>query len=475
MTTSNIILCRQNRNSITCTLKNMEKAFTSVNPEADFCTFLDEYLQWNVSFSEFNQSIEESYNCSKSSTRRNLHHFFECLKWVDRPKNCSQNQTAANDNRKTFREIYFVFMVLGIISLIGNLTVIFIETRTLIQKHSMPKEKKIYKALVLNLSISDLLMGIYLTFFPMTNKFFEDIPELCKFFGVISVLSSEISVTVLVLICLYRWVGIAYPYKKIKLTVLKTAIPLMWITWLIVALIPALSVDLIGLIFTHGIQFLNQSMDNIKFDKMLKLFKLISNEASNNNIRQVIPVFKKLADFNSKDLLYTSMKHLKLLKDDDPNYRYLNYYSNHTLCTLRTFINSPFSDQYYALSILLYNFLAFVFIFIACIVIFKNLTKNAKNVKQNGRTVSEQILSENRKIYRRIFLVIVTDFLCWIPICVIAFNFYFQKCHTKLSKSIMFWVVLILMPINSLINPYLYSWHVWKKILKKCKNCFVKN
>ena len=119
-----------------------------------------------------------------------------------------------------------VIVILGIISLIGNITVIFIEVRALIQKHSVSKEKSVHRVLILNLSISDLLMGFYITFFPITLKFdkflkFNMTPELSNFFGVISVLSSEISVTVLVLICLYRWVGIAYPYKVIKLKKLR--------------------------------------------------------------------------------------------------------------------------------------------------------------------------------------------------------------------------------------------------------------
>ena len=254
----------------------------------------------------------------------------------------------------------------------------------------------------------------------------------------------------------------------------------MWIIWLIVALIPALGVDLIGFIFTDGIQFSNKSM-YIKFGRALELFEHISNGSSNNNAGQVKLVFEKLVKYHNRDLLFTLLNQLGMLENNDFNY--LGYYSYHSSCTLRTFIITPFSDQYYTLSILFYNLFAFTFILIACIVICKHLAKNAKLFEKNGRTVNDQKLSENNKIYLRLFLVIVTDFLCWIPICGAAFYLYFEDSyhsHRKPSEPksggiksifyIMSMVVLGLMPINSVINPYLYSWHNWKKILKKCKN-----
>ena len=461
----------------------MKEKLAEVNSEADFRDFLDEHVRWNISFFVLNKTNKASSNLCKLNMTSNSALHAKCYEEKDifQTIYCDCNYTAGMEKQKDLCKTSSVFMVLGVISFIGNITVIFIEVRALIRKRSVAKEKTVYRVLILNLSISDLLMGFYLTFFPITFQFdelleFNKIPELCHFFGVISVLSSEISVTVLVLICLYRWIGIAYPYKIIRLKELKIIISLMWIIWLIVALIPALSVDLIGFMFTDGIQFLNKSMHHIKFDKALKLFKYISNGSSNNNVSQVKDVLKKLVQYDNRDLLHTLLNHSGLLKDNDFNY--LGYYAYYYSCTLRTIITTPFSDQYYTLSILFYNFLAFIFIFIACIVICKHLAKNAKNVEQNGRTINEKKLSENNKIYFHLFLVIVTDFLCWIPICVTAFYYYFsdhmssesENCEMASTFFKMSCAVLVLMPINSVINPYLYSWNLWKKLLKKCKN-----
>ena len=459
----------------------MKEKFAKVNSEAEFWNFLDEHVIWNISFFVVNKSNEACLNLTELIVTSNSQLHTECYEEKDMFQTiyCGCNYTTELEKQKDFCKTSSVFMVLGVISFIGNITVIFIEVRALTRKRSVAKEKTVYRVLILNLSISDLLMGFYITFFPITFQFdelleFNKIPELCHFFGVISVLSSEISVTVLVLICLYRWIGIAYPYKVIRLKELKIVIALMWIIWLIVALIPALSVDLIGFLFTDGIQFSDKSM-HIKFDKALDLFKYISSGPRNNNVWQVKPVLRKLVKYNNRDLLHTLLNHTGILKDNDFNY--LGYYSYYYSCTLRTIITTPFFDQYYTLSILIYNFVAFIFIFTACIVICKHLAKNTKNVEQNGRTVNEKKLSENNKIYLQLFLVIATDFLCWIPICVTAFYYYFSDHMSSESKNCdrasaffkMSCAVLILMPINSVINPYLYSWHLWKKFLKKCK------
>ena len=96
------------------------------------------------------------------------------------------------------------------------------------------------------------------------------------------------------------------------------------------------------------------------------------------------------------------------------------------------FITTFFSEQYYTLYILPFNVFAIVFIFIACVAICKHLVKNAEMVEQNGRTVNEQKLSKNNL---RLFLVIVTDFLCCIPICVTAFYFHFEDSYHSYRKS----------------------------------------
>ena len=68
------------------------------------------------------------------------------------------------------------------------------------------------------------------------------------------------------------------------------------------------------------------------------------------------------------------------------------------------------------------------------------------------------ISAENRKLLRRISIIILTDVACWVPICVMSIvNWQFSFKHTKelLSRSISFHTLtLILVPLNRILNPY---------------------
>ena len=477
--------CLQRRNRTTDPSTNVEAELNKVNSEADYRQFLHEHIQWKTSFLVVNNSNE---TCAKflgsKISSNNLQLFPECHEKRDMFEEtyCSCNHTVDDEKRNYLLNLSNLFVLLGTISVIGNITVFFIEARALIQKPSIAKEETVCRVLVLNLSTSDLLMGIYLTVFPLSRKFIEGrpIPKLCSFLGIISVLSSEISVTVLVLICLYRWIGIAYPYKVIRLKVLKIVIAVMWINWLIIASLPVLSVDLIGFIFIDGIRFSDtcKSQRDIRFDQALRLFICISNGNSSNAVSHAIPVFKKLANYNSQGLLNTTLSHLGMIKEYD-KFHYVGYYSYPRLCTSYVFANTPFSHQYYSLIILFYNFIAFIIILIAYIVIWKKISKSAN---LNRQSANAQKVTENTKIYRRLFLVIFTDFLCWFPVCVIAFYFYFndlygweeilpdfRDCPKNRKKFFSLISVSVLIPINSVVNPYLYSWFTWKQLLKKCK------
>ena len=475
------LFCLQRRNRTTDFSTNVKAELNKVNSEADYRQFLHEHIQWKTSFFVVNNSNEtctkflgwkiSCHNPRLSPQCYNKKEMFE-------ETHCGCDYTVNDEKRELFHHIFYLFILLGTISVIGNITVFFVEARALIKKRSIAKEEKVYRVLVLNLSISDLLMGIYLTVFPLKKECLKIMPKLCSFLGIISVLSSQISVTVLVLIGLYRWIGTAYPYKVIRLKVLKIVIAVMWIIWLIIASLPVLSVDLIGFIFTNGIRFSNKSQHDIKFHQALRLFKHISNGFTSNAVSHAIPVFKKLANYNSQGLLNTTLSHLGMIKEYD-KFHYVGYYSYRSLCTINVFANTPFSHQYYSLIILFYNFIAFIIILIAYIVIWKKISKSAN---QNCQSANAQKATENTKIYRRLFLVIFTDFLCWFPVCVIAFYFYFndlygweeilpdfRDCPRNRKKFFSLISVSVLIPINSIVNPYLYSWFTWKQLLKKCK------
>ena len=66
----------------------------------------------------------------------------------------------------------------------------------------------------------------------------------------------------------------------------------------------------------------------------------------------------------------------------------------------------------------------------------------------------------------KIFRLVATDFCCWVPISIMAFvNF----SEIEVPNFTYVFSAIVLLPINSALNPILYS-DVCEKILAKIKN-----
>ncbi|EDO34405.1 predicted protein, partial [Nematostella vectensis] len=134
--------------------------------------------------------------------------------------------------------------VLGLMALIGNVFVIFwrVTDGQSNQTHSL---------LLTNLAVSDLLMGVYLMIIAITDAkwqgeyFKHDVTWRagigCQFAGIISMLSSEVSVFILALITADRLICIVFPFKFRRLT-RKRAMILCVIIWTLGAIASLLPV-----------------------------------------------------------------------------------------------------------------------------------------------------------------------------------------------------------------------------------------
>ena len=69
-------------------------------------------------------------------------------------------------------------------------------------------------------------------------------------------------------------------------------------------------------------------------------------------------------------------------------------------------------------------------------------------------SVDETRSKENKKLWEKIMSLIVTDFICWIPICTMAFLSFSGSNLPDLAYPV---TAVLLIPINSAVNPWLYS------------------
>ncbi|EDV19352.1 uncharacterized protein TRIADDRAFT_3737, partial [Trichoplax adhaerens] len=99
---------------------------------------------------------------------------------------------------------------------------------------------------------------------------------------------------------------------------------------------------------------------------------------------------------------------------------------------------------------------AYVSITIICWIITCFLyTKMLNSIRQSSQQVRKSENSKDKRITIRLFLILITDLISWIPYYII----FMQVLHTSESVNILTlqFVIIFALPINSAVNPCLYT------------------
>ena len=274
--------------------------------------------------------------------------------------------------------------ILGLTALLGNLFVILMRV-------IVKEDNKIHSFLLTNLAISDLLMGIYLLIIAVKDVqwqgeyFKHDINwrsgVTCALTGVLSMVSSEVSVLMLTLITTDRLICIVFPFKMRRMN-RGNAYVIVAVIWI--------------------------------FGTLLS----------------VIPMF-------GLDYFY-----------DDK--RYAGFYGKSAVCLPLQLSSDRQAGWEYAVGIFIaLNFASFVYILTAYIVMFFSVRNVAKNIRSTH-------ISRESQMARRMAFIILTDFLCWMPVIVIGMLSLIGKFHDP-EKQAYIWIAVFVLPVNSSINPILYT------------------
>jgi hypothetical protein len=103
----------------------------------------------------------------------------------------------------------------------------------------------------------------------------------------------------------------------------------------------------------------------------------------------------------------------------------------------------------YAVAIYIgFNGFAFLFILLAYVAIFFKVRTSSKQVRSN--------MNKDSSLALRVILIILTDFLCWIPVAVIGGLSLVGAYHDSQGRAYA-WIAVFVLPINSSINPLLYT------------------
>ena len=454
--------------------------------------FLKNNVHWSI------ECVQQPFDNVANSSYKQQSYFKENIGNLNAKRFCSKflcdgyDEIQSEENYDRFNSIlndcYVVLLILGIVSLLGNGSVIIYHIKMLIKlRNTIEKEKKLYNILVLNLCFADLLMAVYLIIGPIAlvkSKQFSS--ALCNALGFISALSIQTSASFLAIITAYRLYGVRFPYKRVSIKKAAGLLLLVWLCWLAVVSLPLLNENLFARHFTYGVE-ISKPPCRIALHKVSKTVEILADsvEPNQNTFSSILNV---LRNYKSNEIALQVLESFTLVNFKSKDTEFLEFYNSKRGCTIEAFTNKDNAKSLYLFALLMFNLTEYLFILFAYLNIFVNISAlrtkklipcvSQKDVTLHRRRKDQKLKNENKKIYLVIFIVVLTDLIFGLPTCMISLVQYIKnfvhECKEYQTDNFQ-WVtpifVLVLIPLNSIINPYIYSFHLWKSFYKFVRNC----
>lgn len=385
-------------------------------------------------------------------------------------------------NSKLIEPSFFqvIIWIMAALAVLGN-GAVFVSTSKKLNTgwSTMSEVLKVHHFGIANLSLADFLMGIYLTCIAAVaaafngydgrKKFVAQMSAFCDFLGVLSLVSSQMSVSVLLVMTSFRLYSVTHPYKRVSPTKSSASIISLWVFWIFVAFVPLWNLEATTVAFET---VLGGKCGLTKKTSMFTYY----------NIKQILDAYLERVTnlckpFSNHTMTFPNglsgsqalsiAQHLKLVNNDP---QFFSYYRQQNLCTPMYFAHGTNDARYYGMSLLIFNLTAFLYIFVAYWLIAVRTSGTESCLFCCGKAKTENLGEmrerENRQLYCKVMLIVVSDFLCWMPTSVLGLAYTFSlynlqhpdTCDAMLNlvfpKSIF---TMFVLPINSAVNPLLHS------------------
>ena len=352
-------------------------------------------------------------------------------------------------------------MLIGSIAVIANLVTLIRNAWKLSRcKNSVAM---VNKTLVIIISFGDLLVGCYLLVVAIydtqifRNKYclyqIEWVTsDICSTIGVISTVGAQVSLFAMVGLSLVRLNGARNSVNSLKVPgditqekCLKVALAAIFIILAsgAIAAIPIVSV--FEDFFVNGVRFsekLRFFLGTSKKSDILLVIEAYYGRMKETNLSWST-LINLVRNMFSHDFGYED--HTTLVTKHD-------FYGNDGVCLFKYFVNKDDPQKYFVWTVLGINFISFFLISISYILI-SLFTKNS--AKLLAESPAHRLINKrNRKMDRKIAVIITTDFICWIPFFFICLSHSIEAFDATPWYSLF---SIIILPINSVINPVLYD------------------
>ncbi|XP_071479554.1 uncharacterized protein [Diadema antillarum] len=280
--------------------------------------------------------------------------------------------------------------ILGASAFAGNGFVVFYR----MFKSRRDSRTSVQSSFITNLAISDFLMGLYMITIAAADAYFRgnyaihaeawQSSIVCKVAGMVSVVSSEASVCLIMMISVDRCIHVVAPFKRgLHLTVRRARLIefTIWSLALLVSILPV-----------------------------------------------VIPAYIEG-----------------------------NFYGQSGVClALPLTVNRP-AGWHYSISLFIgANFVGFLITLLCYIAIYISIKLTKQQIVKRGKGSKVNAhLAEEIKLASKMALIVGTDLICWMPIIIMGLMSAAGK--LVISAQVYAWTAVFILPVNSSLNPYLYT------------------
>ena len=143
-------------------------------------------------------------------------------------------------------------------------------------------------------------------------------------------------------------------------------------------------------------------------------------------------------------------------------------YSFNSICVGLPLNSDTYHGSGYAVGIFIgANTVIFFLIAVGQVSIYRVKSASSAKLNLQGEQAKRRY-REDRAVARQLSLIVVTDFLCWFPICIMGLM---SQTGFPVSNSAYAWSAVVVLPINSALNPLLYTLrHTLTAGFQKCRD-----